>query len=165
MINIVSFNNKLYVPQIRFLEFNDDSMTWERSINVSPKTGLITDNLSVTDLSSGNYNSIVINERGGAGSATLANIPFCWFVKTPYIPEVDSYSYNLSYGDVEFPNVTDNNLKEDYIQDFEDVLNNMKYLKAYFKIDETDMVNLDFLIPVYIDRFKSYFYINKVNNY
>jgi len=40
-----------------------------------------------------------------------------------------------------------------------------KKVDAWFKINETDFDNLDHFIPVYIDFFSSYFYINKVLNW
>ena len=41
----------------------------------------------------------------------------------------------------------------------------MKYVEAFFKLTEVDINGLDFTIPVYIDKYKAYFYLNMIKNY
>ena len=165
MINILSFNNELYIPQIKYWQYDDDESDFVKEFKPSPKIGLITDAIDWTDLTVGFADTFKVNSTGSSSSFVVSEVPFCWFVKTPYITEVNSYDFNLAYDQVQFPNVTDSTLIETYIEDYEKVLNTMKYVKAYFRINEVDINNLDFLTPVYIDRFKSYFYINKIKNY
>ena len=165
MINILSFNNELYIPQIKYWQYDDDESDFVKEFKPSPKIALITDDIDWTDLTIGFADTFKVNSTGSSSSFIVSNVPFCWFVKTPYITEVNSYDFSLAYDQVQFPNVTDSTLIETYIEDYEKVLNTMKYVKAYFRINEVDINNLDFLTPVYIDRFKSYFYINKIKNY
>jgi len=165
MINILSFNNELYIPQIKYWQYDDDESDFVKEFKPSPKIGLITDAIDWTDLTVGFADTFKVNSTGSSSSFVVSEVPFCWFVKTPYITEVNSYDFSLAYDQVQFPNVTDSTLIETYIEDYEKVLNTMKYVKAYFRINEVDINNLDFLTPVYIDRFKSYFYINKIKNY
>ena len=93
-----------------------------------------------------------------------SNVPWAWFAKTAYIQSIDSIDLSLSYGNIQFPTIG-SNMKETYLEDQENILSNMKYLSAYFRLNEVDLNALDFLTPVYIDRFKSYFYINVIKDY
>jgi len=48
-------------------------------------------------------------------------------------------------------------------------LNQAKVLKADFNLNATDINNLDFTIPIYLDvpseSINGYFYLNKIENY
>jgi hypothetical protein len=58
-----------------------------------------------------------------------------------------------------------NNLLETYYHELSNVLNYAKYVKCLLKLNPTDIHNLDFSIPVYIEYFQCYFYINKIEQY
>ncbi len=51
------------------------------------------------------------------------------------------------------------------------MLNKIKFVSAYFQLKETDVVDIDFTIPVYLDIsdgktvVNGYFYINKISNF
>ncbi len=144
----------------------DDENGTKAVINITLETTGLIDQVIISDAGSG-YTSppeitivMVVSEI-----ASTENVPFSWFIKTPYTPDVDVFKYNLSYGSVLIDDNEDNNLKQDFLTDTETVLNNMKGLTAYFTLDESDIVNIDFLIPVYISKYKSYFFINKVDAY
>jgi hypothetical protein len=46
-----------------------------------------------------------------------------------------------------------------------DALQNLKLLKVKVKLNLLDILNLDFLIPVYIAKYNSYFFISNINQY
>lgn len=56
-----------------------------------------------------------------------------------------------------------------YYSTLQEILNNTKLLKIKVNLDITDITNLDFSIPIQIDRpdlnLSGYFYINKIENY
>ncbi len=165
MININSFSNSVNIPQIKWFEYNDDDMIFEKEVSPSPKIALISDEIEWSKLNFNLATNYQVNSSIGGVNYALPTVPFCWFVKTQYIPEVDAYNLSLAYDQVSFPNAIGTTLIDEYISDYEVVLNNMKYVKARFRLNEVDINNLDFLVPVYIDRFKAYFYINKIKNY
>lgn len=166
MINIISFDDSIYIPQIKYYaEDTDNPGTFLKEFKPFPKIAILTENISVEALTYSKYSVFKINPLTVGFPPDLPEIPFCWFAKTQYISEVDSFDWSLAYDPVLFPNNIGAGMKETYIQDYVDILSNMKFIKAYFKLNEVDTANLDFMTPVYIDRFKSYFYINKIEDY
>lgn len=87
------------------------------------------------------------------GSATT-NIPFVYFKK-------DGKTDNL-----DFPTLITNH----YVATMA-MLNQFKYVSAYFKLNELDVVDFDFTIPVYLDisdgkiTINGFFYVNKISNF
>jgi hypothetical protein len=71
-----------------------------------------------------------------------------------------AYFIHPSYGDISF-----NKLIDDYYQEFINVMNKPKVLTAYFKLSPIDILQFDFSIPVWIDYYQSYFYVNKIEEY
>lgn len=166
MININSFAEGMNIPQIKFFTEDPDSPgDFIKTFEPVPKIGILTDRIDVSDLSLNETNAFLITPEGGPPIFGATSIQFCWFAKTQYIAEVDTYTYSLAYDQIAFPNAVGDPLKDTYLSDQEDILNDMKGVTAFFKLSEVDIINLDFLIPVYIHRFKSYFYINKIKNF
>ena len=245
-VNINALSNTVNIPQIKWQEFNRGVL--EKALEVNPKILLRSNLISLSELSGGTYDTLVISKDHGAkfsisvldgevdrieiiqgsqyekytspivviasppesdggvraviditfGSAgfirtsdvtildrgsgyinppelTLVTpaanfdattaVSYNWFVKTPYIPPINNIKYNLSFGDTRFITGGDRNLKEDYLFDFQTTLNDIKGSDAYFRLNELDINNIDYLIPIYVDIFKSYFYINKIPDY
>ena len=44
-------------------------------------------------------------------------------------------------------------------------MNKPKVLTAYFKLSPIDILQFNFAIPVWIDYYQSYFYVNKIEEY
>jgi len=164
MINILSFDGAMYIPQIKFYE-DDGTGTFVKEFQPIPKIAIISENTTVLELTGGEYQSLFIQDPSGGTISTVDDISFTWFAKTQYTSYVDTLDYSLAYDRVLFPNNIGVPMKEAYIQSYGDVLNDMKYVKAYFKLNEVDLANLDFMNPVYVNKFKSYFYKNKISNY
>jgi len=167
MINILSFASGLYIPQIKFfIEDPDIPGTFLKEFEPVPKVAIMSSNISLADLSIQQATTLAITDPDDGGNiSNQTNIPFTWFAKTQYIPEVDGFLDSLVFGQIKFPNVIGQPLKDEYLQDYEDVLNEMKFISAFFRLTEVDIINLDFMIPVYVNKYKSYFYRNKIKNY
>ena len=164
MINIVSFDDTLYIPQIKYYE-PDGLGGFTKEYEPEPKIAILSETISVEDLTLGSNLNVTIIPPVGAGTYGLSNINFCWFAKTAYIEEIDLIDWTLAYDPVLFSNNIGAGMKETYIKDYETILSSMKFIKAWFALNEVDISNLDFMTPVYVGRFKSYFFINKVGDY
>lgn len=77
------------------------------------------------------------------------DIPIPYFIK-------DSETNNLGFG---------NSLQSEFYTQFIDTIDKYKMVKAKFRLNETDINQLDFTKPVYVEYFNSYFYINKISGY
>lgn len=159
MININSFDNTMYIPQIRFKVSGGDDLEPE------PKIAVLSTNFSVDTLSIGLYSELTINDAEGGASDTVASIPFCWFTKVEYISEIDDLLDSLAFDQILFPNVVGDPLIDRFLADYEEILNSVKFSEAFFHLNETDITGLDFLIPIFVDHYKAYFYISKISNY
>jgi len=71
-----------------------------------------------------------------------------------------AYFIHPEYGDISF-----NGLIDDHYQEFINTMNKPKVLTAYFKLSPIDILQFDFTIPVWIDHYQSYFYVNKIEEY
>ena len=86
---------------------------------------------------------------GSTTTSVSTSFPLAWFIK-------NNVEHNLGFG---------NNLIEDYYSGFEDVLNRTKIVQSDLRLNAVDINGLDFLIPVFIGEYNSYFYISKITNY
>jgi hypothetical protein len=145
-INFVSFANTMYIPQI---------------ISRTPRVMLISDApITVSELTGGNFSVFTVTSAVD-GSGTAASIPFAWFAKAPYTPNTDIYLDSLSFGDIRFSALVEGTLSF-YWQEYQEALNEMKYVRAFFRLDSVDIQNLDFTLPIYVSKFNAYFYLNKI---
>ena len=83
-------------------------------------------------------------------------------ISTPYFykPEGD---YNLCFGDM--PGTTATllpGLKYKYYPEFQKILTQTKKVTRYLLLTPRDILELDLLIPVYIQQDSAYYYINKI---
>lgn len=91
---------------------------------------------------------------GTSTSSTTTNLPYCYFVK-------DGANDNLSFND---------SLLDNYSA-ISGIMQKYKKIVLYLKLNEVDIAQLDFTIPVYLDKHTSkihingYFYINKIENF
>ena len=89
------------------------------------------------------YNDTTIS--GFAGN----NIPLCYF-------QLEGKTFNLGF---------DDSLIDDSYNEFSFFLDKFKELTAYYNLNENDISDLDFFIPIYDDFFKHYFFISKIDNF
>lgn len=136
------------------------------SINpVNPRVGLISDPILISDLSNSKLTDLEIFSE--SSSDEVSSMSFLWFSKQLTNNEnYDDYFYSLAYGNNENSGYeVQTDLINLYLKDVEKYLSNPRLIKSFILLNETDINQLDFTKPVYIDRYKSYFYISKIKNY
>ena len=107
-----------------------------------------------------------INITGSLGNTNVTSLPFTYFhADITGIETIDTIGQGLSFGNPYISNIQ-KNLLDTYYQDFQSILNNPRRVTAYFLLNERDINNLDFLIPIYLGgELNNYFYINKISDY
>ena len=155
MTNKYSFDGDLYIPSIPWISAGKRG-------KMLPKIALLSSNILLSD-----YNAAVTSLKilQPSGSSSVTSISFCWFAKQKYIPAVDAILDSLVFDQVNLTEVIGDTCKDRFLIDYEDILNSMKYLKAFVLLSEVDISTLDFTQPVYLEKYKSYFYISKILNY
>lgn len=96
---------------------------------------------------------------------TVTEIPFMYFYKSKEGTELDNYGESLAFG---VPSVFAPYDKAAFDSDYLDVIKMLKesqVVKAYMKLNQVDLANLDFLKPKYIESLGGYFYLNKIEGY
>jgi hypothetical protein len=88
------------------------------------------------------------------------------YISAPYFYKPDG-EYNLCFGDM--PGITIGNtlpgLKRLYYPELEKILQQTKKVVRYFLLDPRDILELDLLIPVYLEQDSCYYYINKIDSW
>jgi hypothetical protein len=106
---------------------------------------------------------LVYIEKEGGGSPAQ-NIFFTGISTGQNVSE-----YNVAkFIDADYPNnlAFSNNLKVSNYRELEkSTLNQAQSLELKFKIDELDLANIDITVPVYVDYYNAYFYINKIKEF
>lgn len=57
------------------------------------------------------------------------------------------------------------NMLADYYGTINNMLQNTKAINARFKLTGNDVANIDFSVPIYIEYFNAYFYLNKIQSF
>lgn len=159
MININSFDSTMYIPQIAF------KVAGSNDLKIVPKVAILSKNISVDTLSFGQHANLDVTDIIDSSVVSESNIPFCWFAKEKYLTEVDALLDTLAFDQVVLPNAIGDPIIDRFLIDYEQILNTIKFIEEFFHLTESDINELDFLIPIFIDRHKSYFYISKIANY
>ena len=81
-------------------------------------------------------------------SGSSAEIPLCRFIET-------EFDYNLGFG----------NTLNVYQRAIKNIVDNYKSVTCSLRLNASDINQLDFMNPVYIKYFNSYFYISKISGY
>jgi hypothetical protein len=95
----------------------------------------------------------------GASTVTVNDI-----VSVPYFYKPDGE--NLAWKDL--PNVTGGNvagLRSQYYTELEHILVETKKIVRYIMLTPRDILELDLLIPIYLEQDSAYYYINKIENW
>jgi hypothetical protein len=86
---------------------------------------------------------------GTTTTNVTTNLPVTWFIRT-------DKTYNLGFA---------NSLIPSYYNTLQRVLDRTKIVNVNVRLTPLDINQLDFLKPVYIDKFNSYFYISKISGF
>jgi hypothetical protein len=148
-------NNKILLPYIpRYLNPADTT-----NVNVpEPRILTMYGSISLDQISEITSMSIL--------GTTVSEIPFSYFYKSQYGSDVDTVKDSLAFG-VQAGIFAPNDLgafESDYLY-LITILQNPEIKRAYLRLNQIDMVNLDFLKKKYFERFGGYFYLNIIENY
>jgi hypothetical protein len=55
-----------------------------------------------------------------------------------------------------------NSVIPQYYDTYQAILGDTRFVKAYFYLSPADIANLDFTVPVWVEHFGAYWYINQV---
>lgn len=95
-------------------------------------------------------NDVTVTYKDADASGQAGNdIPLCYF-------QLPGQSFNLGF---------DDSLIADNYSDFKFFLDKFKKVEAWYNLDENDIAELDFFIPIYDDNFKHYFFISKIEKF
>ena len=86
---------------------------------------------------------------GATTTTVAADLPIPYFIK-------DGAVFNYGFAD---------NLLDDYYDLTISIMDYVKVVRPLIRLNAVDINQLDFLKPVYIEYFNSYFYINKISGY
>ncbi len=143
------------IAQIKMTELSDDKHDF--NISVSPR--ILVDNK--IDLRHYGSNASIKFTDGNAANAVVVND----WVSVPYFYKPDG-EYNLCFGDM--PGTGGNvlpGLKSLYYSELQKILTQSKKVVRYFLLTPRDILELDLLIPVYLQQDSAYYYINKIDSW
>ena len=86
---------------------------------------------------------------GTTTTALTTDIPFTWFID-------GTNDFSMGFG---------TNLMNRHLSDIIAVLQNQKILKVNIKLNVSDLLNLDYYKPVYLNQFNAYFFISSINQF
>lgn len=151
--------------QAMFIEtFDSDG---NASDTPSPRIAIITPAEEFDDLTGGKLDSIRIQPAPGGGTTVVVlKTPILYFSKMLINSFYDQYTPSLSYGHAADSGFNfQGSFVEDYLSETERFLSKSKLIQYFFLLTDVDINNLDFAQSIFIDRFKSYFYLSKIKNY
>ncbi|MES2377502.1 MAG: hypothetical protein V4553_13025 [Bacteroidota bacterium] len=135
------------VAQIKMIDSESDSDDF--SIAVSPRI-LIDQKLNIGEkgktvtFTDGNGNNLKVND----------------YISTPYFYKQDAPVLTPDYGPA---SLRFDDLRKKYYPELEKILQQTKKVVRYFLLNPRDILELDFLIPIYLEQDSAYYYINKID--
>ncbi|MES2275475.1 MAG: hypothetical protein V4592_05605 [Bacteroidota bacterium] len=141
------------IAQVKMTDIADDNH--EFNIGVSPRI-LVDKKIDLRD-----YNGATIKfTDGDAGHDRVVNST----ISAPYFYKPDG-EYNLCFGDMPGTNGTQPGLKTLYYPELQKILTQSKKVVRYFLLNPRDILELDLLIPIYLQQDGAYYYINKIDSW
>jgi hypothetical protein len=83
-------------------------------------------------------------------------------ISTPYFYKPDAPDLNANYGQ---PSLMFDDLRKKYYPELEKILTQTKMVVRYILLTPRDILELDLLIPVYLQQDSAYYYINKIDSW
>ena len=137
------------IAQIKMIDNTSSSNDF--SIGVSPRI-LIDQKLNIGQLGK------TVTFTDGAGN----NIYINDIISTPYFYKADAPEPETGYGTA---SILFDDLRKKYYPELEKILTQTKKVVRYVLLTPRDILELDLLIPVYIQQDSSYYYINKIDSW
>jgi hypothetical protein len=135
------------IAQIKMIDKESDNNDF--SIGVSPRI-LIDQKLNINNLGK------TVTFTDGAGHNMVIND----FISTPYFYKPDASALTPGYGPA---SLKFDDLRKKYYPELEKILQQTKKVVRYFLLSPRDILELDLLIPVYLEQDSAYYYINKID--
>lgn len=168
-----SYDTAILVPGTQFADYIVIPNVWETGQTVGeanyssgPMRLIYQGMVDVSILSEGTRQSIDIT----SSSTVQLTIPLCYFVKRTYEDsDIDSWDLNLCFdmppdeGVINVWNGT--GLIDRYYSELLYNMDNFRMIKVRINLNENDISQLDFSKYVYIDYFRAYFIINKIEQF
>jgi len=82
------------------------------------------------------------------------------YISTPYFYKDDAPELTLAYGKA---SLKFDDLRKRYYPELEKILKQTKKVIRYFLLSPRDILELDLMIPVYLEQDSAYYYINKID--
>lgn len=95
----------------------------------------------------------------------VIEMPYAYFYKGSLSGVLAELDDQLAFDPPSGESLTGTPLLEKYYSDQRLILNEPRFIKAFFDINQIDITNLDFGIPIFIQQFEAYFYINIIKQY
>ncbi|WP_214072400.1 hypothetical protein [Mucilaginibacter sp. dw_454] len=140
------------IAQIKMIDTDSDSTDF--SIGVSPRI-LVDQKLNINSLQK------TVTFTDGSSIRVVNDI-----ISTPYFYKPDG-QYNLCFGDMPAAGQTSKlqGSRTKYYPELEKVLKQTKKVVRYFLLTPRDILEIDLLIPIYLEQDSAYYYINKIDSW
>jgi len=141
------------IAQIKMNDADSDAQSFDFSTGVSPRI-LVNQQTDLRIKAAGK--SVVFTDDNTTGPDVTVN----GYISTPYFYKTDG-QYNLCFSDVN----GQPGLKTIYYPELEKILKQSKKVVRYFLLTPRDILELDLLIPIYLQQDGCYYYINKIDSW
>jgi hypothetical protein len=142
------------IVQIKKADTTGDDESF--SISTSPRI-LVDQKIDLRNY--GDNTSIKFTDGDAANDITVNDI-----ISVPYFYKPDG-NYNLCFKDMPGKTGMQPGLKTSYYPQLERILTQTKKVVRYFLLTPRDILELDLLIPVYLEQDSCYYYINKIDSW
>jgi hypothetical protein len=135
-------------------------------LSVSPKNNIriLYDGGWIDTEADGYWKFIDYSTNSAGDPVSIYKYPYMGHLDNPITPDIDiNFGLWDAYYYDEFQNVTDNNLYNRYYKRFISQIEAGKLMTAKFRINEYDILNLDFRDQIFIND--AYWYLNKISDY
>ncbi|RZA03016.1 MAG: hypothetical protein EOP47_04580 [Sphingobacteriaceae bacterium] len=92
----------------------------------------------------------------------VSNIVVNDYISTPYFYKPDAPDLPNGYGK---PSLHFDDLRKKYYPELEEILTETKKVIRYILLTPRDILELDLLIPIYMEQDSAYYYINKIDSW
>lgn len=168
-----SYDTAILVPGTRFADYIVIPNVWETNQTVGeanyacgPMRLIYQGMVDVSILSEGTRQSIDIT----SSSTVQLTIPLCYFVKRTYNDtDIDSWDLNLCFdmppdeGIINIWNGT--GLIDRYYSELLYNMDNFRMIKVRLNLTSSDIAQLDLSKYIYLDYFRAYFIVNKIEQF
>jgi len=149
--------NRLYIggtiAQVKMTDMEDENHDF--NIGVSPRI-LINHTI---DLRSKNNTSVKFTDGDTANDIIVNGT-----ISVPYFYKPDG-DFSLCFGDLPGTGKPLPGLKTLYYPELQKILTQSKKVVRYFLLTPRDILELDLLIPIYLEQDSAYYYINKIDSW